>query len=154
METLATLNDLKARIDWDLSEEEERIANGALEDLSEDARYYSGQDWRYDTAPPYVRSLVLRAAARFLRNPEGFSQSRAGDETVMWGDRSRESDTAEFTPNEIDRLQAITKPHALSIVSTYAWSNRSVRDDLYVPAPDKPQAWVHGSERDWYERVM
>jgi len=33
-----------------------------------------------------VRTLVLRCAARYMRNPDGYVTSRAGDETLTWSD--------------------------------------------------------------------
>lgn len=105
---IATLTELQERLEWTLDAGETGIATGALEDLSEDARFYGSQRWDSVTAPRQVKSLVLRAAARFMRNPDGFTQSRAGDETVAWGDRGDSAGTAEFSGKEQKMLAALS----------------------------------------------
>lgn len=104
---LATLVELKERLEWTLDAGEERAAAGALSDLSDDARFYGSTQWEMNSVPRQVKGLVLRAAARFIRNPDGFVQSRAGDETVGWGDRGDDAVTAQFTRQEQDMLAAI-----------------------------------------------
>ena len=99
-ETIATVDELQARLDWTLDDGELGVASGALDDLSDDARYYGSDAWDSTTAPRQVKSLVLRAAARFIRNPDGYTQSRAGDETLAWGDRGEDAGTAVFTAKE------------------------------------------------------
>ncbi|GGS24759.1 hypothetical protein GCM10010238_11130 [Streptomyces griseoviridis] len=63
-----------------LDEDEARIATSALDDASDLATTY-GRDWPEETAPRLVKTLVLKSAARCMRDPEGYTQSRAGDET-------------------------------------------------------------------------
>ena len=83
MEPFATLDELKFRLPWTLDTDEERDASGALEDASDLARGY-GRDWvDAPDAPRLVRTLVLKAVKRYMNNPEGITQSRAGDETLM-----------------------------------------------------------------------
>ncbi|WP_234373371.1 hypothetical protein [Streptomyces sp. H-KF8] len=50
----------------------------ALDDASDLAATY-GRDWPEDTAPRLVNTLATKSAARYLRNPNGYTQSRAGD---------------------------------------------------------------------------
>jgi hypothetical protein len=88
----ATLDELKARLDWTLDADEERIATSALEDASDLARGYAGRDWPDGaTAPRLVRTLVLKACKRYMTNPSGYTQSRAGDETLGWNDTQGEN---------------------------------------------------------------
>lgn len=97
---LATLPELQARLDWTLDTGEQSVATAALADLSDDARFYGSARWDSATAPRQAKSLVLRAAARFMRNPDGFVQSRAGDETIVWSDGGEDAGTAHFTERE------------------------------------------------------
>lgn len=108
MEPFATLDDLKARLDWTLDEDEERIALGALEDASDLACHY-GKSWAdAASAPRQVRTLVLRACKRFMENPSGYTQSRAGDETVAWNDKAGElAGTVYFTRDEQELLRGL-----------------------------------------------
>jgi len=64
-----------AALDWALDEDERRLAASALEDASDLAREY-GRDWTPETVPRLVRTLVLAACVRYLRNPDGYTQSR------------------------------------------------------------------------------
>lgn len=104
---LATLDDLKDRCEWTLDPDEERVAQATLVDLSEDARFYGSTAWNSVLCPRQVKSLVLRATVRYLRNPDGFLQSRAGDEAVHWTDRGEDAGTATFTKKEQEMLATI-----------------------------------------------
>lgn len=120
---IASLPELQVRLEWDLDSGEQAIAQGALEDLSDDARFYGSQRWDSETAPRQVKSLVLRAAVRYMRNPEGFVQSRAGDETVIWSDKGEDAGTAHFTEREQKILGAIAgRGQGLTSVNTFAWA--------------------------------
>lgn len=107
MEPFATLTELEARLEWDLDDGEKRIATGALESLSDDARFY-GRNWLdAASAPAQVKNIVLKAAARFMRNPDSYTQSRAGDETLMWTDRGEASGEAELSATQIKMIRAL-----------------------------------------------
>jgi hypothetical protein len=82
------LDELKGRLDWELDDDELRIAVGALTDASDLAAAYC-RDWPEATAPRLVKTLVLKSAARYVRHPNGCTQSRARDETPAWSDVSR-----------------------------------------------------------------
>lgn len=117
-EPLATVDELQARLDWVLDAGEQGVAEGALEDLSDDARFYGASSWTDDlVAPRQVKSLVLRAAARFMRNPDGYTQSRAGDETLAWADQGENAGSAFFTQKEQQMLGRIAGTNTSSIVS-------------------------------------
>ena len=128
---LASLDDLKLRLDWELDANEERVATAALEDLSNEARFHGSSTWSQpQTAPSYVRTLVLKAAARYVKNVEGYVQSRAGDESVQWSEIPDIMGTASFTKEEEKKLSQVARPSALTVGQTYAWSNRRASDDL------------------------
>lgn len=157
MSSLVTLDEVKARIDWTLDEGEERLTQGALDDLSEDARFYSGQEWEIAAdAPPRVKSLILRATVRFLRNPEGASQSRAGDETLAWDNRRNEkAGSAYFVDDEIAELQQVNsglKP-GFGTFGTYAWTQGGGPRDLTigtVPPHGDPLPWIAKEDEVWW----
>lgn len=120
----ATLDDLTARLDWELDADELRIAASALEDASELAAAY-GRDWPEATAPRLVRTLVLRAASRYMANPNGYTQSRAGDETLAWGDIGRDAGSVYLTREEKRLLEELagTRPCLTSVVVS-SWDSR------------------------------
>ncbi|WP_371671231.1 hypothetical protein OG985_28590 [Streptomyces sp. NBC_00289] len=131
----ASLDELKGRIDWDLDPDEERIAAGALDDASDLAATY-GRDWPEDKAPRLVKTLVLKSAARYLRNPNGYVQSRAGDETLQWSDIGRDAGTVYFTREEVRLLEELGgRKRGVVGVAVSAWGTKPQACDAggYVP---------------------
>ena len=105
-EALVPLEELAPEIPFIMDEDDEREATGALEDLSDDARYYGKPTWTtVDNTPRQVRRLVLKAAKRHMKNYEGYITSRAGDETVQFSDRGEDMGSATFTAVEIQQLK-------------------------------------------------
>jgi hypothetical protein len=135
-ETIATVDELQARLDWTLDDGERGVAQGALDDLSEDARYYGATTWDSVTAPRQIKSLVLRAAARYMRNPDGYVQSRAGDETLMWTDKGDQLGNAQFNVQEQKMLATIAgrTTSGLYSVPITAWGTRPQPQEISVPA--------------------
>ena len=117
---LAPLEDLLARLDWDLDDTERRVAAAALEDLSDDARRYGSDSWTGVMAPRGVRTMVLRAAVRYMRNPDGYIQSRAGDEMVGWAPR-KDVGAAAFTDQEKDELREMGRKSPMQVIGMYAY---------------------------------
>jgi hypothetical protein len=144
MEPFATVDELKARLDWDLEADEERTAAGALEDLSEWVRYY-GRNWTKANAPRLVRSIVLSAAARFMRNPDGYVQSRAGDETLAWTDRGEDAGSASLTREEIESVKRLARPIAFGTLHVSAWGPQRRSTVGYVPTDSTPFPYYSGS---------
>ena len=129
-EPLAALEDLARRIDWEMDEDETRVATSALEDLSHEARFLGSNSWETaNVTPPYVRTLILKAASRYLKNVEGYIASRAGDEQVSWPEAADVMGTASFTDREEKRLSQLARPSALLVTETYAYSNGKVSYD-------------------------
>lgn len=124
MEPLADLDDLIDRLDWTLDEDETRIAKTALEDLSDDARHYGRESWTTPaTTPRMVSKMVLRAAVRYMRNPDGYTTSRAGDETLNWNeDRTGQAGSAHFNDREIKAFRQIAGATGIVSVPIYAFS--------------------------------
>lgn len=135
-ELLASLDDLLARLDWELSDVEKRVAESALEDLSDSARYYaSASSWTSLTVPRAVRTIVLRAAVRYMRNPDGYVQSRAGDEVVGWAP-SKVAGAPQFTEQEQEEIRDLgRRGSSLSVVGTYVYMapGAPTRDCRHVP---------------------
>ena len=138
MEPFATLEELQNRLDWTLDEGEERVAEAALEDASDLARAYGRTWWdetlSENTAPRLVRTLVLKACARYMKNYQGYTQSRAGDETVMWADAAGENlGQVYFTRDEIKMVEGLAgKRTALISVPVIAWRSKPL-DNGTVP---------------------
>ncbi|QXE37125.1 hypothetical protein KQY30_25805 [Streptomyces sp. GMY02] len=129
------MDELKGRLDWELDEDELRIATGALDDASDLAATY-GREWPEGTVPRLVRTLVLKAAARYMRNPNGYTQSRAGDETLAWSDaHGRDAGSVYFTREEIRLLEDLAgRKRGISSVIVSAWGTKPRRGaGGYVP---------------------
>ncbi|WP_031513694.1 hypothetical protein [Streptomyces sp. NRRL F-5123] len=144
MATYATLDELKARLDWTLDADEERIASSALEDASDLAGHYANREWLEASVPRIVRTLVLKAAKRYMINPSGYTQSRAGDETLAWSDaQGEDAGTVHYTGDEQRLLREIggRKP-GLASVEVSAWNSvrRPVTVGLVPVAQPAPNA--------------
>lgn len=134
MTSLATIEDLQGRLDFPLVDAEAgvdltTVAQNALEDLSEDALFYGKASWTADDVPPVVKSTIIRAAARHMKNPDGFSQSRSGDELVMWGRTvAPDAGSAAFTAGEVQKIQRAASGGAVlpsfGTMGSYSQSDR------------------------------
>ena len=134
MEPLASVDELEARLEWALTDEEKNVAQAALEDLSDEARYYGNSAWITPAATPLpVSRLVLKAASRYMRNPDGFTTSRAGDETVTWSDRGMGSGSPEFTENEIRTLRGYGGGKVMLSAPVVAWESQDIDTVGYIP---------------------
>lgn len=154
MATLANLDELKARVDRTLDSDEERIGQAALEDASDLARYY-GREWpTAASAPRLVKTLVLKAAARYMRNPEGYTQSRAGDETLAWNDAAGENaGTVYFTRDEqrlIAELAGRAKGLSTRRIVSHGPADRALQGFVPVQgASTKPFPYFSADESPW-----
>ena len=136
MTALVSVEELSDRLPFEMDSDEEREATGALDDLSDDARYYGSESWETpETAPHQVKNLILKAAVRHMKNYEGYTQSRAGDETVGWTDRGHESGSAYFTESEQKRLAAYANRSTLHSVSVSSWGTKTPPEG-FVPVDD------------------
>ena len=134
MESLASVDELKTKLEWDLDPGEERAAESALEELSDEARFHGSAAWEDEfKTPEMVRRIVLKAAARWMRNPDGYTQSRAGDETVAWSDKGDGAGSAQFTDREIEMLKVLANKSTLHSVPMRAWDSKELPETGYVP---------------------
>lgn len=124
MEPLTTVPEVAKGLDFELEDGADRIAAVAIEDLSDDARFYGSATWLTPaTTPPQVCRLVRRAVIRYMKNYEGYVQSRAGDETLVWTDLGEEAGSPEFTEREKSVLAttASGRPTTLHTAGISAW---------------------------------
>lgn len=129
----ADLEDVEDRLDWSLSEAEQRMALAALEDATVYAREYAGQNWPDHAAPKFVVTIVLNVVARYMRNPDAYTTSRAGDETVSWADL-RGKAALHFTDGERDDLAALNPVHSVGGIGTIGiYAHRQGSSPLHDP---------------------
>lgn len=135
---LATLEELTPRLAFVLDENEQREATGALEDLSFDAQAIGSPLWTDANVPQAVKNLVLRAAARHMKNYEGYTVSRAGDETVQWADPDV-TGQATFTKDEKQMLKQMGgKMPFIGGVGIYAYGQKPKAREGMVPVAYAP----------------
>jgi len=135
---LATAADVEKRLGEDeITDGMRGMIEVYLEDASDVARYY-GRDWTELDCPLPVSRMVAAAVARFMRNPERLSQSRAGDETLAFQD----SEVDWFTDKEIERLGKIGNPRVASFgtIQLVAFGHKRRSGVGYVPwgSSDRP----------------
>lgn len=138
-EDLCTLAEVQDRLPFDMSDQEKREAQGAITDLSDDARQYGSSLWTPANAPRQVKNLVKRAAARHMKNYEGFVSSRAGDEAVGWTDRGESAGSAYFTREEKTALARMAFRGGLSSAPISPWDSQlptNAATEEVVPSAD------------------
>lgn len=146
-ETLVTLTELKARCDWDFDDDETRAAPGYLEEASDLVRSY-GRNWTATNAPRMAKNIVISAVRRFMRNPEGYVQSRAGDETLAWRDGGEDSASIFLTKGEKKLLRTMAGTGGIHSVTVSAFGPQrpraAYRDGYIDPALTVPVAGYQG----------
>lgn len=136
--SLVTLEELEGRLDWELDAGEKKVAQGALDDATALVLYYGSSTWTETSAPPVAKMIVKAAATRYLRNPDGYDQSRAGDETVGWGDAAQRPEVY-LAPGEIDILRGTSGGGGLWSAQLQAWPGMGEGSGYttgYVPMAD------------------
>lgn len=139
MEPLVSLVELMDGLEWELDAGEQKLAIATLEDLSDDARYHGLDSWTDEAhTPEPVRRLIKRVARRFMRNPDGYVTSRAGDEAVSWSDRGERGGTASFNDNEVAMLRGWAGKAGIASVELYHGSPRSTHNPYVSVEGGKP----------------
>lgn len=160
MEPLATLDELIARCDWTFDDDETRAAPGYLEEASDLIRAYGDSNWDPVNVPRVVKNIVISAVRRFMRNPDGYTQSRASDETLMWSDLGHDGGTIYFTPAELKLIRSLNSRWIVSSqVSAYGPRrrrnpfNQDCPEPGYVPVEgwpgEKPFPYYADPESPW-----
>lgn len=143
-EPLATLEDLKVRLEFELDGEDHltAMARASLEDASTLVREYGVQSWAPDSAPPIAVMLTLKAAARFMNNPMLLETARGADETNMWG--SANANGVHLLPDEIVLLREHRKTdRGLVSINTQLWGKpkRHYTPSHQVPGGHPADKW-------------
>lgn len=138
MSSLATVAELKARCDWTFDADEERSAPGYLEEASDLARAYGRDSWEPANAPRMAKNIVISAVRRFMRNPEGLTQSRAGDETLAWSDIGRDAASIYLTSAEIRLLRSLSGGGGIRTAQVVAWGTTAQVGNGNVPISGYP----------------
>lgn len=129
----ADLQDLEDQLDFDLDEQSQRSAVQKLQQASDYASHYAGVEWPESRCPRIVKSIVLNVVERYVRNPDGYTQSRAGDETLMWDDTGGRG-TFFFTDEEKEILVGLgRRGPKLYSVGTYYESTAPQSNTIWVP---------------------
>jgi hypothetical protein len=89
--TLAAMGD-RLGVTLDPSSADGIRATAALNDASSVVRTVARRTWvdedgNLEPVPPVVEQVVLAAAIRVFRNPDGFAQASVGDVSVSYGSR-------------------------------------------------------------------
>lgn len=137
MAAYATVEELVARLDFEPSEDELRLAEAALEDAS--VLVAAELQHLADSAPPppLARTIVLAAARRLMVNPSGYSSSKSGDEAVAFADGQQAS--VYLTPSEIGLLQRLVRPgKAFGTIPLVAWGSKSAERPFGEVDPGYP----------------
>lgn len=123
MTLLATVAELQARCDWEFDDDEQRVAEGYLEEASDLARSYGRETWEAGNCPRMVKSIVISAVRRFMRNPDGVTVTRAGDETLGWADDPL-AGTIHFSRNEQKLLRSLAGSAGIQTAGIVGWGSR------------------------------
>lgn len=150
---LCTVDDVLALYDGGVDSEKVReMARRQVLYASDDARDLAGQEWTSTSVPAPISRIVAAAVARWLSNPDGLIQSRAGDETLAWADRE-DGDTVRFTEREQARIRRIGNPRikGFGSIQISAYGEQRRPHTLYVPSADgtKPFPLIDNRDRWW-----
>lgn len=131
---------VQAQLDFELGEQGEAEAEYRIEMASEEARFY-GMNWPDDACPKLVKHIVLNRVVRYMRNVEGYDESRAGDEMVRLAQIKKEDGSWYFTDEEKAILRTLGKPRiGLGSVVINPWGTRYVNPTVFVPVFSYPSA--------------
>lgn len=150
LEPLAPLSELLKRLDWELDDAEREHAEAALETASNLVRAYGRSNWgtmedgTYVPVPVTASTIAIAAARRYMVNSDGYTVSRAGDETVGWDELGDKAGSVYLTDEEKRLIRALVSPPSPVGVQTYTWGQTMRRrrrvselgvDDIagYVP---------------------
>jgi len=126
---LASVDDVVKRLDWDPSDAELRVIEAAVEDVSELVRAAAGRQWTSTARPALARTTTLNAVVRYMKNTDGLTTSRAGDETAMWDGIGDKAGAPYLTDAEERKLQALVGGGGLVVLTATAWPSERARLD-------------------------
>lgn len=132
---LADVPDLEARLGREFDETETTRAAALLDDASALVRDVAGKTWidpetgERQPVPGSIRWVVLRAAERAVRNPDGFSSESAGDYSYQ---RTGVEPGIYLTEGEEKAIRR-------AIGKTRLWTQPTTRGELWTTV------WYHDS---------
>lgn len=124
---LALVEDLSYRVGRTFTDAELPRVEAVLDDASALVRDEAGRSWidpitgLVTDVPASIRTVVLRASERVVRNPQGFKSESAGDYSFQRAD----ADTSVYLT---ERERQIIRR---AIGRTGLWTQRVTRDDEY-----------------------
>ena len=133
-----SIDDVKRRLEEDTTPQMDSMIQEGLRDALDLCQEYGNSTWDENTLPERIGRLCAKAVARWIRNPDGFAQSRAGDETLMWQDQERPGEV-HFTEDEIAMIQRIAQPQQLSgfgTIQMLAYGDAPVNPEIRIPVMD------------------
>lgn len=128
---LASLDELKNRLDFTLDVQEEALALSGLEDASNLVRA-EGLPWTAQNVPPVVKTIVLQATRRYVVNNQGLTVSRAGDETLGWDGIGDKAGTVYLTNEEKRTVITLSRGATFGSIPVTAWGTRKGAADRYA----------------------
>lgn len=152
-DALASVEDVLALLEGTVTDQMLVNIESGIAIASDLARYH-GREWAWiDVCPKPVQRIVAMAVARWIRNPDGFQQNRAGDETLGWFEGSADPGEIYFTDRDIARIERIANPQmsGFGSIQMVAYGSTPPKRDTYVPVAsggaDMP--WVAADEKVW-----
>ncbi|WP_431781708.1 hypothetical protein [Streptomyces chumphonensis] len=141
---LATVAQLTDRLGRELEQGEESVAEAALADASALVRHY-GLPWPVPaTAPPVAVGIVLAAAERRVRNPEGYRMEMEG--AYQYQLPASAPTGVALTQAEIDLLRELSGRGGL--VSVEVQRPVRVDDTWYAPVAGSSEYLPWGAPGD------
>lgn len=139
MAAMATTSEVQAWLADEMDEADLRECTGALETLSDEARALGLSSWDETTVPGAIKRLVIKACVRYMKNYEGYVQSRAGDETLGWTDLGDKAGSPYFTDAEKASIRKDAGASTLQSVPVVAWGTG------YPPEEFTREHWCRGN---------
>lgn len=150
MTSLVDIDRAEKALDWDLTDAECIDLEDQAEYLSDLARQEGGQTWP-TVCPSIVESTIRAALVRYMRNADGYTQSRAGDETLGWDGIGDKAGAPYFTASELKTIRTAGGRRAFGSVLMNAWGSSNRLRDGNVPDPDggKPFPLFPNGDGPW-----
>lgn len=134
-DALTTVDSVLALLEETVTEQMKVNIESGIAIASDLARYH-GREWSSITACPVpIQRIVAMAVARWIRNPDGFQQNRAGDETLGWFEGAGDPGEIYFTERDIARIERIANPQmsGFGTIQMVAYGELAPRQDVYIP---------------------
>lgn len=135
-----TMDEIEARLDFEVEAKLLEAAPGHLDDMIIEARHI-GKAWSDENMPPVVAKAIRSAMIRWMRRPDGYTLSRSGDDHLAWSDEEKGTAGAPvFNRQEVDTIRQAaigTKGNGVLIMSLTPHGASAYVDDgdpVYVPA--------------------